>query len=602
MTVRRYRAPQGDGELLIEPSISSVINSLLNDIQHSPAYRTPGQNFARQEVLALAVEYSTKLAQWAGVPASQISAKFHSAELNPDLIIATGHQPEWFHPGVLAKKHCSVCSCSKAPSIGKNAIAINLIVDSDELDDVSVPVPSGTREAPQIIPLSFFTLTKRTPWEEVRTKNHLKLDQFSQNIFETLKPWQFVPAISALKMPSADHPSKHANLEDNKHVSLSQNDARLCDLIASVRMQWERSEQIENLEIPLSQVTSTRSFQCFLLDWMRNAVRHCETYNQIVQAFRDEYGIHGQQRPVPNLLVVPAIDHSSFPESLTGERVEVPFWVWNEPEEAASVERERLFVRHVDQQFELSTSRKIIGYLPASPDDAEAAIEQLSVWAKEGLRIRSRALTTTLFARLYLCDLFIHGIGGAIYDQITDRLIETIYGQHIPQFLVVTATLHLPLGEGFLATMADVRRHQALLRDLQQNPWRHLPSCEELSSRADLNHQMLCRQLAQLRQERDLLLMEQKICDQKADRNLPRRTRRQRNRQRYLRLNEIRSELLTIVSPQIQMVREDIETLRQEVAANKILKSREYPWCLFPVEHLHRLVSQIQVAADLAIQ
>ncbi len=602
MTVRRYRAPQGDGELLIEPSISSVINSLLEDVQHSPAYRTPGQNVARHEVLALAVEYSRKLAQWAGVPASQISARLNSAELNPDLIIATGHQPEWFHPGVLAKNIAAHAIAQKLRQSGKNAIAINLIVDSDELDDVTVPVPTGTREAPQINPLPFFTLTKRTPWEEVRTQNHLKFDQFSQNIFETLKPWQVVPAISALKTPSADHPSIHADVADDEQVSLSPNDARLCDLIASVRLQWERSEQIENLEIPLSQIASTRSFQFFLLDWMRNAVSHCHAYNQIVQAFRDEYGIQGQQRPVPNLLVVPAIDQSAFPERLTGERVEVPFWVWNEPEEAASVERERLFVQYVDQQLELSTSRKIIGYLPASPDDAEAAIQQLSIWAQEGLRIRSRALTTTLFARLYLCDLFIHGIGGAIYDQITDRLIETIYGQHIPQFLVVTATLHLPLGEGFSATMADVRRHQALLRDLQQNPWRHLPSCEELSSRADLNHQMLCRQLAQLRQERDLLLMEQKICDQKADRNLPRRTRRQKNRQRYLRLNEIRRELLTIVSPQIQKVLEDIETLRQEVAANKILKSREYPWCLFPVEDLHRLVTQIQAAADFAIQ
>lgn len=119
MTVRRYRAPQGDGELLIEPSISSVINSLLNDIQHSPAYRTPGQNFARQEVLALAVEYSTKLAQWAGVPASQISAKFHSAELNPDLIIATGHQPEWFHPGVLAKNIAAYAVAQKLRQSGK---------------------------------------------------------------------------------------------------------------------------------------------------------------------------------------------------------------------------------------------------------------------------------------------------------------------------------------------------------------------------------------------------------------------------------------------------------------------------------------------------
>ena len=45
-----------------------------------------------------------------------------------------------------------------------------------------------------------------------------------------------------------------------------------------------------------------------------------------------------------------------------------------------------------------------------------------------GFKIRTRALTTTMFARLFLADLFIHGIGGGIYDELTDRIIERYYG------------------------------------------------------------------------------------------------------------------------------------------------------------------------------
>ena len=36
-----------------------------------------------------------------------------------------------------------------------------------------------------------------------------------------------------------------------------------------------------------------------------------------------------------------------------------------------------------------------------------------------GIKLRSRALTTTMFVRLFLADAFLHGIGGAKYDEVT---------------------------------------------------------------------------------------------------------------------------------------------------------------------------------------
>ena len=45
----------------------------------------------------------------------------------------------------------------------------------------------------------------------------------------------------------------------------------------------------------------------------------------------------------------------------------------------------------------------------------------------EGIRLRPRALTTTMYLRLAMGDLFLHGIGGAKYDQLTDRIIEHFF-------------------------------------------------------------------------------------------------------------------------------------------------------------------------------
>ena len=60
------------------------------------------------------------------------------------------------------------------------------------------------------------------------------------------------------------------------------------------------------------------------------------------------------------------------------------------------------------------------------------------------VRIRSRALTTTLYARLFLADLFIHGIGGGKYDQLTNEIAQKFYGAELPDYLVLSATLLLP--------------------------------------------------------------------------------------------------------------------------------------------------------------
>ena len=61
------------------------------------------------------------------------------------------------------------------------------------------------------------------------------------------------------------------------------------------------------------------------------------------------------------------------------------------------------------------------------------------------MRIRTRALITTLAARLLLGDLFLHGIGGAKYDHVTDRLIADFFGLEPPGYMVVSGTLHLPV-------------------------------------------------------------------------------------------------------------------------------------------------------------
>lgn len=56
-----------------------------------------------------------------------------------------------------------------------------------------------------------------------------------------------------------------------------------------------------------------------------------------------------------------------------------------------------------------------------------------------------RALLLTGFLRLYACDLFVHGAGGAVYDRITDRWLGEWLGRPLAPTSMATATLLLPL-------------------------------------------------------------------------------------------------------------------------------------------------------------
>jgi len=65
------------------------------------------------------------------------------------------------------------------------------------------------------------------------------------------------------------------------------------------------------------------------------------------------------------------------------------------------------------------------------------------------LKIRPKALLLTLFNRLFISDLFIHGLGGAKYDMVTDEIIIEFFKVEPPHFLVPPALyisiLNLPL-------------------------------------------------------------------------------------------------------------------------------------------------------------
>jgi hypothetical protein len=58
-----------------------------------------------------------------------------------------------------------------------------------------------------------------------------------------------------------------------------------------------------------------------------------------------------------------------------------------------------------------------------------------------------RALLLTALVRLCMCDLFVHGTGGARYDVVMERWIKSWLGVDPAPIAVVSATMRLPLAD-----------------------------------------------------------------------------------------------------------------------------------------------------------
>jgi hypothetical protein len=187
------------------------------------------------------------------------------------------------------------------------------------------------------------------------------------------------------------------------------------------------------------------------------------------------------------------------------------------------------------------------------------------------VKIRSRALLTTLWARLVLGDLFLHGIGGAKYDQVTDVVIERFFGAPPPEMMVVSATLHLPIRRP-RPTLAQLRGIDRELRDLTWHPERHwtaaAPGCGPVPDDAG-----------------GLLAAKQRWIDTP-----------QTPENALLRWQSLR-QVNEALQPWVAQRRQALLAMREKTAralrGEEVLASREFGFCLYPEKTLREFFAEL---------
>jgi hypothetical protein len=311
----------------------------------------------------------------------------------------------------------------------------------------------------------------------------------------------------------------------------------LGERIVAGRRALERRWLCDNLEVPVSKLCEAEPFAWFAAHLFAQAPSFHAIYNDAVHEYRRVNGLRSRNHPVPDL-------------EADGEWFELPLWAWK----AGARRRGRLLVRQAADCFELRAGAEAWPCLPRAP---ASFVEAWMALARTGFKLRSRALTTTLYTRLLVADSFIHGIGGGKYDELTDELLRRFFGVEPPPFIVLSATLLLPL-TGFEATAKQARHLTHELRDLRWNPQRHLP--------ADSAGLALAQDRTGL-VERDPLLPPT-------------------GRDRHRALRRLTEELQSFVASSAAQTQKDLVGVQAQLRANQVLRRRDFAFCLYPASLL----------------
>lgn len=524
VSYRRYRAPQDDGQTLVEPPRSALSEVVAHNRRRLAGlgYDLQGRSLAdlmtsaRRSLVAAAVEYTQRY--------RNVDPRHLAAAKAGGPMILSGHQPQLFHAGVWFK---NFVLGDLAAEVG--GAAVHLLIDSDLCRTASIRVPSGSVEQPRVETIAFDGPGADVPFEERAVADEAVFCSFAERVSKSLQSLVSQPLVESLWPLTLE-----CSDEQNLGLRLAQGRHRL-----------EAAMGNDTLELPQSSVCHLPEFHWFVAHLVAHLPRFWAAYNDSLVAYRVAHRLRNRAHPVPDL-------------AQSDDYLEAPFWMWT----AADPRRHPVFARQRGDQIELTDRRgNIISLTLSAETDASIAAEELAAAAARGLKLRTRALATTLFARLLASDLFIHGIGGAKYDQVTNDIARRFFGFDLPEFAAASATLRLPIAHA-APRAGDLRRIHHELRELDYHP-------ERFVSNGD------AAVVATVADKSRWLATEKTLANASA---------------RHQAIVGANAALQSFVAPQREELLHERERLERRFAVASILDSREYSFCLFPREHFERLL------------
>jgi hypothetical protein len=321
-------------------------------------------------------------------------------------VIGAGHQVELFHPGVWAK---NILIDQLARKLGGSAY--QFCIDSDEPKHLNLHWPAASW------PITDDARITSATWSgllDAPTPAHVEM--IERELKTASKQWGFEPAaldfLQILKRSTLEIP-------------------RLAPLLISAMHELDWSLGLRHASMAVAPLWESEGWLLCVHHLAARAGEFAADYNDVLHKYRREKGISSPGRPWPDLRV-------------SDEECELPFWL--DSLESGQRVRASVKLRQGESILDLPSRDGFVFKQDATGWQAAENLKKLLIARR--LRLSPRALTLTMFLRLIVCDQFVHGIGGALYDEITDRLLRKRLKINAPAFCVTTATLLFPTAVG----------------------------------------------------------------------------------------------------------------------------------------------------------
>ncbi len=590
--------PKSNKEVFIDPPISSIPDLVQENRRKIRGYRFEINNVpfqvlrdkTRNELLHRAIRYTGKIKSLFGDYGSELPLHtkndilqdaswqinqgrilIEGSILDYDSIknmpiIQTGHEPVLYHPGIWIKNHLIQQLSEKL-----NGIGVNMIVDNDACNMGFIYVPVFFTEPAAIQKVAFIKNKENVAYEEIKFDDLKILLRFKEEVVALLRKnidkgltTHLFQAVDRISPDSFSHITRRYEkmkrgtrekiIFGNMLVSFERFMNRvmeyhrrgcidMAELLTTARSTLEEEFSLKNLEVPVSWMCDTEGFYYFLMHILCEADRFATIYNEKLAEYRILHKIRSNANPLPNL-------------KTTGDLVELPFWVWK-----AGGQRDKCYLLSDDEFLKIKDGSDILITL-RKDDNMLKNISRLKTLMENQMKIRPRAITTTMFSRLFFSDMFIHGIGGAKYDTITDEIIREFFHVDPPDFVTVSTTLFLPFDILDLDhSIPQIMHHD--LRDMNYNPERYASA--EIQNDAEF----ACK-----------VEKKQKLLEEMPAGN------KEKRRWCFHQIKELNKSMLSQIHTKLLEKQREIDTTAQALAYNKVAGFREYPVYIYPMETL----------------
>ncbi len=539
-----FKIPDKDRSLFFSPDleISSLIDNNIKNISLYDKESIKGVKFSelreksRDEIIRIAKNYTENIFK-------SLNKEFNfNLDVNDSAVIVTGHAPLFYHPGVWIKNYLVSLLSTK-----QNRIGLNVVMDNDTPVEDSIGIPDLNNEFASTRNIKFLYNQKGLAYEEIE-----RVVSNKENSSPNLSQKQ--DSFHGLIKKKCDIGLKNQeNLPVAKYMKLIQQGEEFSENVGEsltfARRHFEIDFDIRNIEIPISKIADTEGFSIFFLSIACDHCRFADIYNKELERYRKEKKIRSTANPLPNL-------------KANGEIYELPFWVWK-----VNCAREALYIRKIkDQQVELlSKDLKSIGVI--SPDATnQNNLEALKKIANSGYKIRPKAVTNTIFLRLFLSDIFVHGIGGAKYDLITDEIIRGFFNIEPPAYITISATLYPPFNR-YDVKKEDLHALEFDIKKMKHNPDKYIPKI-----------------LAQNNDIMDLVNEKYKLIE---DDSIERKS------EKFKRIKDINMELCSHIQQSFNEKELAIETLKNKLNHNKVINCRNSPIFIYPEYYIKEFYNEV---------